>query len=36
MLEQVAKAGSDDSSGTGDGKPKLAVQIATAKVAPKP
>ena len=36
VLEQVAKAGSDDSSGSGDGKPKLAVQIATAKVAPKP
>ena len=36
VLEQVAEAGSDDSSGTGDGKPKLTVQITTAKVTPKP
>ena len=35
ILEQVAAAGSDDSNGAGDGKPKLPVQITTLRVAPK-
>lgn len=35
VLEEVAAAGSDESSGAGDGKPKLAVQIATLRVRPQ-
>ncbi len=32
VLEEVAAAGSDESSGAGDGKPKLPVQITTLRV----
>ena len=35
LLEEVAAAGSDDSSGAGDGKPKLPVQIKTLRVRPQ-
>ncbi len=35
ILDKVAKAGSDDSNGAGDGKPNLPVQIETLRVAPK-
>jgi peptidyl-prolyl cis-trans isomerase B (cyclophilin B) len=35
VLEKVAAAGSDESSGVGDGKPKLAVQIKTLRVRPR-
>ncbi len=34
VLDAVAKAGSDDSNGPGDGKPKLPVTITTLRVAP--
>ena len=35
LLDTVAKAGSDDSNGAGDGKPKLSVEIKTLRVTPK-
>jgi len=35
VLEEVAAAGSDESSGAGDGKPKLPVQIKTLRVKPQ-
>jgi peptidyl-prolyl cis-trans isomerase B (cyclophilin B) len=35
VLEEVAAAGSDESNGTGDGKPKLPVQIETLRAKPK-
>jgi peptidyl-prolyl cis-trans isomerase B (cyclophilin B) len=35
VLEEVADAGSDESNGTGDGKPKLPVQIETLRAKPK-
>jgi peptidyl-prolyl cis-trans isomerase B (cyclophilin B) len=35
VLEQVAAAGSDESSGAGDGKPNLPVQIKTLRVRPQ-
>jgi len=35
VLDAVANGGSDDSRGSGDGKPKLPVQIKTARVAEK-
>ena len=35
VLEQIADAGSDESNGTGDGKPKLPVQIETLRAKPK-
>ncbi|MBC7374134.1 MAG: peptidylprolyl isomerase [Frankiales bacterium] len=35
LLDTVAKAGSDDSNGAGDGKPKLPVEIKTLRVTPK-
>jgi peptidyl-prolyl cis-trans isomerase B (cyclophilin B) len=35
VLEEVAAAGSDESSGAGDGKPKLPVQIKTLRVRPQ-
>ena len=35
VLEKVAAAGSDESNGTGDGKPILPVQLQTVTVAPK-
>ncbi|MCW2616166.1 MAG: peptidylprolyl isomerase [Frankiales bacterium] len=35
VLEEVAAGGSDESNGTGDGKPKLPVQVETLRVAPK-
>ena len=35
VLEKVAAAGADDSTGPGDGKPKLPVQIQTLRVRPQ-
>jgi peptidyl-prolyl cis-trans isomerase B (cyclophilin B) len=35
VLEKVAAAGSDESAGTGDGKPNLPVQIKTLRVKPR-
>jgi peptidyl-prolyl cis-trans isomerase B (cyclophilin B) len=35
VLEKIAAAGSDESSGVGDGKPKLPVQIKTLRVRPR-
>jgi len=35
ILEKVAAAGSDESRGSGDGKPKLPVQLTTVRVMPK-
>ena len=35
LLDTVAKAGSNDSNGAGDGKPKLSVEIKTLRVTPK-
>ncbi len=32
VVQKVADAGSDDSNGTGDGKPKLPITIKTATV----
>ena len=36
VLDEVAAAGSDDSNGAGDGKPKLPVTITTLRATPKP
>ena len=35
VLDAVAEGGSDDSNGTGDGKPKLGVQITTLRAVPQ-